>query len=358
MTGKSRKTVALPVLGSLLASFASPTMALEVLTEEDFVESVIVADQLVRLADNAIFLLDTSSSMNDEYRDTGKSRLDVAKEVFTARNAYFPEIGHNFGIYEYTPWKVVYPLQEFDREKVAEALQTISEKGSGPTPLLTGVQEATKVVESLTGRTVVFLMYDGDFTGRNPDPALWSLVKENDVCLIMISSAGDRENERLQTSISRLNACSRLIPLEYFFERTEYTTHVLYDVRATEQLVTSTEKRVSGVKVENIVFDFDKTELTPADRGELDALGDFMAKNPASYAVLAGYTDDVGIEDYNEHLSQMRTEMVARYLEDEHDIDPSRLVLHWHGSDNPIASNDTDEGRAQNRRVEVAVGGV
>ena len=50
--------------------------------------------------------------------------------------------------------------------------------------------------------------------------------------------------------------------------------------------------------------------------------------------------------------------MVAGYLSDKHDIDMSRLVLQWHGSDNPIASNDTAEGRAANRRVEIAVGGI
>jgi OOP family OmpA-OmpF porin len=54
----------------------------------------------------------------------------------------------------------------------------------------------------------------------------------------------------------------------------------------------------------------------------------------------------------------MRTETVADYLREEHGIDDSRLVLNWHGSDNPVASNDTEEGRARNRRVEVAVGGV
>ena len=110
--------------------------------------------------------------------------------------------------------------------------------------------------------------------------------------------------------------------------------------------------------MENILFDFDKTELSSADKAELDALAEFMKDKPKSYALLSGYTDNVGIEDYNEHLSQLRTEMVARYLAEKHGLDESRLVLHWHGSDNPVASNATEEGRAKNRRVEVAVGGV
>ena len=350
------RTVALAVaMGALIAV---PVSALEIITEEDFVQGVIVEDQLVRLADNAIFLIDNSSSMNDEFGDTGKSKHELAVEEFKARNAYFPEIGHNFGIFEYSPWKVIYPMQEFDRQKVADALENVSERGSGPTPLATGIERAREVVSSLSGRTAVFVFYDGGYSGPDASHEIWQLVKEHDVCLIMISSAGEVETKILRENVAQVNACSRVIPFDHFINRPEYSSHVLYDVRATEQIVTRSEERVVGVKVNNIQFDFDKTELTAQERRELDALGNYMASNPNAYAVLAGYTDNVGIEDYNEHLSQLRTEMVASYLSERHDIDESRLVLHWHGSDNPVATNDTVEGRAMNRRVEVAVGGV
>lgn len=344
----------LVVVGGILTV---PATALEILTEEDFVTGVVVEKQLVRLADNAIFLLDTSSSMNNDFGNTGKSKHEVAIAEFKKRNAYFPEIGHKIGIYEYTPWKEIYPVQTFDRDKVAAALDTVSERGSGPTPLASGIEKAEKVISSLSGRTALFLFYDGDYSGPDANADIWRLVKENDVCLIMITSATEAETARLKTNVARVNACSRVIPYDHFVNRPEYTTHVLYDVSATEKLVTSTEER-TVVKVNNILFGFDKTELSAQEKKELDALGQFMKKNPDSYAVLAGYTDNVGIEDYNEHLSQIRTEMVAQYLADKHGIDDSRMVLHWHGSDNPVASNSTDEGRTQNRRVEVAVGGV
>ena len=83
-----------------------------------------------------------------------------------------------------------------------------------------------------------------------------------------------------------------------------------------------------------------------------------MSENPESYAVIAGYTDNTGPEDYNEGLSQRRTEMVAGYLVEKYGVGPDRLVLQWYGSDNPLVANDTRDGRAQNRRVEVALGGV
>jgi outer membrane protein OmpA-like peptidoglycan-associated protein len=339
-------------------ALAVPAMALEVITKEDIINNVVVEDQLVRVADNAVFLIDTSSSMDDEFQDRGVKKLELAIAAFKERNSYFPDIGHNFGIYQYTPWTVMYPMQPYDRAKVAAALDELPTDGSGPTPLANGIEEAEKIIKGLSGRTVLFLMYDGDYTGKDPNPALWRTIKENDACLVMISSASEEENERLRSSISRLNACSRLIPLEYYLDRPEYMAGALFDVRATENIVTTTEKRAVGVKVKPIQFDFDKTELTAADKAELDKLGDFMADKPGTYAVLAGYTDNIGVEDYNEHLSEMRAEMVAAYLTSAHGIDASRLVLHWHGSDNPVATNSTEEGRAQNRRVEVAVAGL
>jgi OOP family OmpA-OmpF porin len=337
---------------------ATSAMALEVITKEDIINNVVVEDQLVRVADNAVFLIDTSSSMNDEFQDRGSSKLELAVAAFKERNSYFPSIGHNFGIYQYTPWTVRYPMQTYDRAKVAAVLNDLPSEGSGPTPLAIGIEEAEKIIKGLSGRTVLFLMYDGDYTGKNPDPALWRLIKENDVCLVMISSASERENEKLEATISRLNACSRLVPLEYYLDRPEYLAGALYDVRATENIVTSTEKRAVGVKVNPILFDFDKTELSASDKSELDQLAKFMADKPKTYAVMAGYTDNVGVEDYNEHLSEERAMIVAKYLSEAHGIDESRMVLQWYGSDNPVASNSTEEGRAKNRRVEVAVAGV
>ena len=120
------------MLGSLIAL---PSQALEVLTAEDFIEGIVVEDQLVRVADNAIFLVDTSSSMNDEFEDTGKTKLELVTSEFKKRNGYFPDLGHKFGIYEYTPWKVLLPVQTFDRDEVAAALASLPEKGSGATPL-------------------------------------------------------------------------------------------------------------------------------------------------------------------------------------------------------------------------------
>ena len=99
-------------------------------------------------------------------------------------------------------------------------------------------------------------------------------------------------------------------------------------------------------------------ELDPQNRQNLDKLGKFMQANPSSYAVLAGFTCDLGSREYNLGLSKFRVRQVSQYLENHYNIDSDRLVTLWYGKMNPIADNTTEEGRRLNRRVEIAVGGL
>ena len=342
----------------LLVAVQLPASAVEVIMEEDLVKGIIVAEQFVKVADNAIFLLDTSSSMDKEFGDTGKSKIELVYTAFSDGNRYMPDLGYQFGLYAYTGWKEYYPMQLYNREKFAAALDAVPKKGSGATPLKWGLINLEPLLKPLTGRTAVFVFSDGQYTGTSPAQIARRLASEYDICFYVISTAEEDVTATLNQNVANLNSCSRVIPLEYFLYRPEYTSGALYDVRATETIVTTMETRIAGLEVDNIHFAFDKTELNDKDKSELDELAEFMKMKPESYAVIAGYTDNVGTEDYNEGLSRRRTEMVATYLSNTHGIDGSRMVLQWYGSGNPIVGNDTREGRTQNRRVEVAVGGI
>jgi outer membrane protein OmpA-like peptidoglycan-associated protein len=72
--------------------------------------------------------------------------------------------------------------------------------------------------------------------------------------------------------------------------------------------------------------------------------------------VLAGFTDNVGDPEYNLQLSRMRAESAKNYILTQSRIDPNRVIVMWYGATNFIADNDTEEGRAKNRRVEIAIG--
>ena len=341
-----------------------PALAAEIITEEDIIQEVITIDQLVPLTDNAIFLMDTSSSMNEKYLDTGKSRLDVLIEELKRRNAYVPELGYKFGMYVYTPWKPIYELEIYDTDRFAKALDSVTEKGSGPTRLSRGLDKLDPILDTLSGRTAIFLFPDGQYTGkRRPVEIAARIAREQgergqDICFYVVSSASESRNETIVDRVAGINECSRVISFESFIGRPEYTIGALFTVKASEAVVTLTETRIVGVEVDPLHFAFDSTELNGAARSELDEVADFLSKNSGSYVVINGYTDNTGDEEYNLHLSRRRTESAAAYLTDSRGIDRSRIVLYWYGSLNPVADNATREGRQQNRRLEMAVGGV
>ncbi|MEM9300316.1 MAG: OmpA family protein [Bacteroidota bacterium] len=108
------------------------------------------------------------------------------------------------------------------------------------------------------------------------------------------------------------------------------------------------------VRLENIFFDFDKTTLKSESFVELDKVVEFLNSNPSVEVEIAGHTDSKGGDDYNMNLSQGRAEAVVNYLI-ENGIEGLRLVAKGYGETVPLQSNETDKGRAFNRRVEFTV---
>jgi OOP family OmpA-OmpF porin len=351
----ARNALLAGIVGSVIAL---PSLAVEVVTQEDFVNGVIKKEQLVRVADNAIFLLDTSSSMNEDLKGTETPKIQAVSKELKRRNSYFPDVGINMGLYTYTTWQQIAPVVPYDRAKIAAALDTVPAKGTGPTPLKYGLEKLEDVLKPLRGRTAVFLFSDGEYTGGSPAEVAKRLASTYDVCFYVISTASPNKETTLKQDVASLNACSRLIPLADFINRPDYTSGALFDVRVTEHVVTTTDKKIVGLKVDDINFANNETELSAKDKSELDELSVYLKANPKAYAVIAGYTDNSGSRDHNEGLSRSRAEMVASYLKTKDSIDDSRLVLFWYGPDNPIVANDTPENMAKNRRVEVNVGGL
>ncbi|MFN7600292.1 MAG: OmpA family protein [Bacteroidota bacterium] len=108
------------------------------------------------------------------------------------------------------------------------------------------------------------------------------------------------------------------------------------------------------VRLKNIYFDFDRTTLKPESFVELNKVVDFLNQNPKVSIEIAGHTDAKGSDTYNENLSQGRSQSVVDYLVSQ-GIDRGRLQAHGYGESKPIDSNETEEGRANNRRVEFTV---
>jgi len=101
-------------------------------------------------------------------------------------------------------------------------------------------------------------------------------------------------------------------------------------------------------------FDFDKSNIRPDARPILDEAIRTLKEEPSIRVRIEGHTDSIGTEQYNQRLSQRRAEAVKQYLV-QGGIAASRLEAVGLGESEPVASNDTADGRAQNRRAELEV---
>lgn len=103
-----------------------------------------------------------------------------------------------------------------------------------------------------------------------------------------------------------------------------------------------------------INFDFDSAVIKPDFKAEVDKAAEFVRANSnMPFILLTGHTDSKGKDAYNQKLSQRRAAAVRQALIDNYGMDGKKLIVHGYGETQPVADNGTEEGRYQNRRVEL-----
>ncbi|WP_019519562.1 OmpA family protein [Faucicola boevrei] len=100
-----------------------------------------------------------------------------------------------------------------------------------------------------------------------------------------------------------------------------------------------------------VLFDTDKHDVKPKYMNRIAEVADFMKAHPTATANIEGHTDSRQTDEYNQALSQRRVNAVRKILIEQFGIAPDRLNAVGYGESRPIATNDTAEGRQQNRRV-------
>ncbi|MCR4396422.1 MAG: OmpA family protein, partial [Candidatus Saccharicenans sp.] len=103
-----------------------------------------------------------------------------------------------------------------------------------------------------------------------------------------------------------------------------------------------------------LLFDVDKYDLRPASQENLKRLATILNKYPDTNIIIEGHTDSTGTREYNLTLSERRAKAVANFLA-QLGVQSSRFTVQGYGPDQPLASNDTPEGRQQNRRVDLGI---
>lgn len=110
------------------------------------------------------------------------------------------------------------------------------------------------------------------------------------------------------------------------------------------------------VNLGDVLFDTAKYDLKQEARERLAKLTGIVLAHPGLHLSVEGYTDNVGTEDFNQTLSEKRSEAVRQYLIDQ-GLDPGSVTAQGFGMASPVADNDTPAGRQKNRRVEIVISG-
>jgi outer membrane protein OmpA-like peptidoglycan-associated protein len=129
------------------------------------------------------------------------------------------------------------------------------------------------------------------------------------------------------------------------------TGEVLVDAKAMASSLDSQGR----VALYGIHFDTDSAQIKPESEPTLTQMARYLTEHPQAKVFVVGHTDNVGALAHNEELSQRRADAVVKALTTQHEIAPGRVRAKGLASYAPLASNQTEEGRAQNRRVELVL---
>lgn len=179
-------------------------------------------------------------------------------------------------------------------------------------------------------------------TERREAMRLAARTKEADSANLRATSAqADAADQKLQAASARDAA-------------TEAQRNAMELQKQIEELQAKNTDRGLVLTLGDVLFATGKTELNSAGAAHLVKLAGFLNKYPARNAVIEGYTDSVGSDEYNQALSQRRADAVKSYLVAQ-GIDSSRLTSAGKGESLPVSDNGSPTGRQQNRRVEVII---
>jgi outer membrane protein OmpA-like peptidoglycan-associated protein len=125
-------------------------------------------------------------------------------------------------------------------------------------------------------------------------------------------------------------------------------------ISAVEQYLDGKGTEVNRFALDGLTYVQGCPYLTQEGVDSVDALSDLLTKHPEAKVSIESYADDIGSDEANKQLTKWRADVIKKQLV-QCGIQPSRIETAARGEENPIASNDTDEGKAKNRRTEIVI---
>ena len=310
--------------------------------------------------DSFVVILDTSSSMGED--DQERPKIQTAQDLVATFNGAIPALdfkaglvtfgkntGRCIGTGEASP---VYGMTSFQAADFASSLASLECTG-GTTPMSEGIEATTQLLASTTGPMAVILVSDFQWIDASAVTAAVAQLKAqhgNDVCLHTVKVGSNTTGDALISSITDSAGCDSAVGAGDIASAAAMSTYV------TETLMAPLQYEKHTVSA-TALFDFNKAVVKEQGKAELHNLGERIKSQGMSVGDIdiIGHTDNIGTEAYNQDLSVRRALAVKDYMVSE-GIDATIIDVSGKGESEPTASNDTTEGQALNRRVEIHVG--
>jgi outer membrane protein OmpA-like peptidoglycan-associated protein len=167
-----------------------------------------------------------------------------------------------------------------------------------------------------------------------------------------------REAELAQLQLQQMQEAQREAEIRQYQQEAEQAREenlrLQEELKEMSQTTTQETERGLVVNIGDVLFETDQATLKPGAALNLNKLVQVLNDHPERNVVIEGHTDSTGDASYNEQLSQRRAESVANFLRNQ-GVDDNRIMTRGYGQSYPIASNQTQAGRQQNRRVEIVL---
>jgi OmpA-OmpF porin, OOP family len=305
--------------------------------------------------DNFLVIFDGSSSMWDS--SNGSRKFSQSKNIILGINQAISNLKLKAGLHIIgdtaatkdipTNESLIYGMTDYSPAAFAQAVNSVQVKGL--TPISTPLTKSIETLKSSVGKIAVIVVSDGlqvsaDTTSPETAAIRLKAAYGDKLCIYTILIGNDTEGQKTMAAVAKAGECGFATTENVVANTTgmnEFVEKVFFEKVATPP--------VSFLL--NVKFDFDKDTIRPDAKDNLDEVGGFLATHPKISITLEGHTCDMGSERHNSSLSRQRAESVKRYMVRKFHIDPARLATVGYGYSRPVASNATEKGRQQNRRV-------
>ncbi|ACU89905.1 OmpA family protein [Desulfomicrobium baculatum] len=351
----------------------------------------VAAENYVRKVDNFFILVDRSGSMDEKYVGTKETKIVLAKALLERMNAMIPELGYQGALSTAAPAGELQALEAYTTAGYGASIAKIPTViGSNPTPLGVGLAGLEPALQGAVGRSAVIVVSDGrENTGEGSVKVAAALAEKYGACFHTISFADTvNGNQPLLDAITALKqpcgvgasaadladdaALQKFVKDVFYDDATAVDPCSLDDdgdgvnncIDKCPDTIKGLAVDAAGCPIDDIVtlkinFDFDKSDIKPEYHQELADFASYMRQQQSFTVVeIAGHTDSVGTDEYNQKLSERRAKAVRDYLVNELGMDTNLFSAVGYGESKPIATNDTDAGRAENRRILAELKGV